>query len=90
MSGIRLGCGNEAPAMLLIWDTGPALMKFAIVVVRADKGGREEVLHQTTIDEISPKRAKAKAEQLISAWRGRGAAAAQVLNQHGEEIYRAT
>jgi hypothetical protein len=65
-------------------------MKFTIEVVRAAEGGSPQVLHRTAVDEISPRRAKTKADQLRSAWRGRGATAVRVLNPRGEELYRAT
>ncbi|MFZ0609133.1 MAG: hypothetical protein WBD53_08035 [Xanthobacteraceae bacterium] len=65
-------------------------MKFTIEVVRAIESGRGEVLHRTAIDEISPRRAKTKADQLWSAWRGRGASAVRVLNPRGEELYTKT
>ena len=66
-----------------------AFMKFTIEIVRSVTGGREDVLHRTTVDEISPKRAKGKADQLLSGWRGRGASGARILNHQGEELYRA-
>ncbi|MGB7037568.1 MAG: hypothetical protein WBD71_18825 [Xanthobacteraceae bacterium] len=62
-------------------------MKFTIEVVRAGESGRGEILHRTAVDEISPRRAKAKADQLWSAWRNRGASAVRVLNPRGEELY---
>ena len=62
-------------------------MKFTIEVVHAVEGGRQQVLNRTTVDEISPKRAKTRADQLLNAWRRRGATAARVLNQYGEELY---
>lgn len=65
-------------------------MKFTIEVVRSVENRREEVLHRSTIDEISPRRAKAKANQLVRVWNGRGATLARVLNHHGEELYTAT
>jgi hypothetical protein len=63
-------------------------MKFTIEIVRAASGEGEGVLHRTVVDEISPKRAKAKADQLLGGWRGRGASGARILNHHGEELYR--
>lgn len=65
-------------------------MKFTIEVVRADKSGPQDVLHRTTADEISPRRAKTKADHLWNAWRGRGATTVRVLNPRGEELYTAT
>lgn len=62
-------------------------MKFTIEVVRAAEGGREQVLHRSTVDEISPRRAKAKADQLVKIWGSRGPASVRVLNHHGEELY---
>lgn len=64
-------------------------MKFSIEVVRTSEGGREEVLHRSTVDEISPRRAKTKADQLVGIWSGRGATSVRVLNHRGEELYRA-
>lgn len=65
-------------------------MKFTIEVVRAVESGPQDVLHRSTIDEISPRRAKTKADQLWSVWRGRGAVAVRVLNPRGEELYAKT
>jgi hypothetical protein len=62
-------------------------MKFTIEVVRADEAGRVEVLHRSTADEISPKRVKVRADQLLGFWRNRGATSARVLNARGEELY---
>jgi hypothetical protein len=63
-------------------------MKFTIEIVRTVSGEGEDVLHRTIVDEISPKRAKAKADQLLGGWRGRGASGARILNHQGEELYR--
>ena len=63
-------------------------MKFTIEVVRANEGGREEVMHSVAIDAISPRRAKTKADELVRTWRGRGASAALVFNNRREELYR--
>ena len=62
-------------------------MKFTIEVLHSRGAGREEVLYHASVDEISPKRAKVKADQLLGTWRGRGASRARVLNHQGEEIY---
>lgn len=62
-------------------------MKFTIEVVRAAEAGRQTVLHRTSVEEISPRRAKTKADQLFGAWRSRGATAVRVLNPRGEELY---
>lgn len=60
-------------------------MKFTIEVLRGAE--HEEVLYRASVDEISPKRAKTKANQLLGIWRGRGASRARVLNHQNEEIY---
>ena len=65
-------------------------MRFTIEVVRAAEAEPEAVLHRTIIDEISPRRAKTKADQLWSVWRGRGAIIVRVLNPRGEELYAKT
>jgi hypothetical protein len=62
-------------------------MKFVIEVVRVDERGRDQVLHRSTADEISPRRAKTKAGQLIKTWSNRGASAVRVLNHRGEELF---
>jgi hypothetical protein len=62
-------------------------MKFTIEVVRAVEGGRGEVLHRASMDEISPKWVKVKADQLLKVWRSRGALSVRVLNVRGEELY---
>lgn len=65
-------------------------MKFGIEVLRSREGAEPEVLRREIADEISPKRALAKAQQLLEIWRHRGADAVRVLNPKGEEIYRFT
>lgn len=62
-------------------------MKFTIEVLRAIEAEGQQVLHRTTVDEISPRRAKTDADLLLKAWRGRGATRARVLNPRGEELY---
>ena len=62
-------------------------MKFTVEVVRASEHGQTEILHRVAADEISPKRMKVRAEQLLTVWRGRGATSARVLNARGEELY---
>jgi hypothetical protein len=62
-------------------------MKFTVEVVRASEHGRTEILYRIAADEISPKRMKVRAEQLLTVWRGRGATSARVLNARGEELY---
>lgn len=62
-------------------------MKFTIEVVRADQAGRGDVMHRVSVDEISPKRVKVKADQLLRVWRNRGAFSVRVLNPRGEELY---
>ena len=62
-------------------------MKFTIEVVRTYEAGRGDVLHRVSVDEISPRRVKVKADQLLSVWRSRGASFARVLNPRGEELY---
>ena len=66
---------------------GAVLMKFVIEVVRADEGGKEQVLYRSMVDEISPRCVKTKAGQLIKAWSNRGASSVRVLNHRGEELY---
>ena len=63
-------------------------MKFTIEVVRSLEGGRQEIMHTVSIDAISPRRAKTKADELVRTWRGRGASAALVFNHRREELYR--
>jgi hypothetical protein len=65
-------------------------MKFMIEVVRPIEGGRDQILHRASVDEISPRRAKTKADQLINVWRNRGASFVRVLNHRGEELYIAS
>lgn len=62
-------------------------MKFTIEVVRTAEGGRDEVVYRTSVDEISPRRAKTKADQLVKIWSTRGAASVRVLNHRDEELY---
>jgi hypothetical protein len=65
-------------------------MKFTIEVVRADERGRGDVLHRVSVDEISPKRVKVKADQLLRFWRSRGALSVRILNPRAEEVYVST
>jgi hypothetical protein len=65
-------------------------MKFTIEVVRADDRGRGDVLHRVSVDEISPKRVKVKADRLFGIWRNRGASSVRVLNPRAEEVYVST
>jgi hypothetical protein len=77
---------NERHQLILLYRADSS-MKFRIEVVRAGEGGRVEVLHRFTADEISPKRIKVRADQLLKFWRNRGATSARVLNPRGEELY---
>lgn len=82
--------GEQADTASLVICFQGLVMKFTIEVVRGGEGGRHQVLHQTTVDEINPKRAKTRADQLLQAWRSRGATATRVLNHRGEELYTST
>jgi hypothetical protein len=62
-------------------------MLFTIEVLRSGEGGSEDVLHRVKVDEISPKRAKTKADLLLTTWRGRGATSTRILNPRGEKLY---
>ena len=62
-------------------------MKFTIEVVCTIEGGRERILHRSTVHEISPRRAKTKADQLVKIWGSRGGTLVRVLNYNGEELY---
>ncbi len=64
-------------------------MKFTIEVVRIAEDGREDVLYRSAVDEISPRRAKTKADQLVKIWSRRGATSVRVLNHLREELYTA-
>jgi hypothetical protein len=62
-------------------------MKFTIEVIRAAEGEREEVLYRSTGDEISPRRAKTKADQLVKIWGKRGGISVRVLNHWARRLY---
>ena len=49
--------------------------------------GRIEIMYQVSLDYISPKRAKAKAAELLDNYSGQGAVYARVSNDAGEELY---
>jgi hypothetical protein len=66
-------------------EYGP--MRFRIEIIR-ESSGRTEVVYQTTIDEISPNRAKVKATALLDLYSGRGANSARIFNEKNEELYR--
>jgi hypothetical protein len=59
-------------------------MKFNIDLVRDDG----EVVYRTTVDEISPSRAKTKAGALLNLYAGRGVAVARISNDKNEELYK--
>jgi hypothetical protein len=61
-------------------------MKFHIEVTRADTT-TAEVIYRTTVDEMSPQRARVKAAALLSLYAGRGANRARVLNHKDEELF---
>jgi hypothetical protein len=61
-------------------------MKFQIEIIRAD-AANTTVVYRTTVDEISPHRAKTKAAALLSLYAGRGANKARVLNAKNEELF---
>jgi hypothetical protein len=62
-------------------------MRFHIEISR-DDGAATEVIHRTSVDEMSPFRARAKAANLLSLYAGRGANSARVLNDKNEELYK--
>jgi hypothetical protein len=83
---------ERSPHGLLVYQNKGRIffMKFTIEVVRADERGRSDVLHRVSVDEISPKRVKVKADQLLRVWRNRGALSVRVLNPRAEEVYVST
>jgi hypothetical protein len=62
-------------------------MKFHIEITRADGAGTE-VLYRTSVNEMNPFRAKAKAANLLSLYASRGAVSATVLNDRNEVLYK--
>jgi hypothetical protein len=62
-------------------------MRFHIEISRADAAG-QVVIHGTSVDEMSPFRARVKAANLLSLYAGRGANSARVLNDKNEELYK--
>ena len=61
-------------------------MRFRIEIVR-DDASTTAVIYSTTVDEISPNRAKRKAAALLDMYRGGGAKKARVLNDRHEELF---
>jgi hypothetical protein len=61
-------------------------MKFQIEIISAD-AARARVVYRTTVDEMSPYRAKTKAAALLNLYAGRGANRARVLNDKNEELF---
>ena len=59
-------------------------MRFTIEIVREDG----DVLYRTSVNEISPRRAKTKAGDLLQSYKSRGAIIARILNDRGEELYK--
>jgi hypothetical protein len=62
-------------------------MKFHIEIVR-DNGESGHYVYCTTVDEMSPDRARTKAAELLNLYAGRGATGARVSNDKDEELYR--
>jgi hypothetical protein len=52
---------------------------------RAD--GSSEVIHQNSVEAISPMRVKAMAERDLQAWASRGANAVAIYNHKSEKLY---
>ena len=61
-------------------------VKFNIEIANVD-GASTEILHQASVDEINPLRARQKAGALLNLYSGRGANSARVLNHKDEELY---
>jgi hypothetical protein len=59
-------------------------MRFHIEITRAD-GANTVVILRTSVDEMSPFRARVKAASLVSLYASRGANSARVLNDKNEE-----
>jgi hypothetical protein len=57
-------------------------MKFQIEIISADAASAR-VVYRTTVDEMSPYRAKTKAAALLNLYAGR----ARVLNDKNEELF---
>jgi hypothetical protein len=62
-------------------------MKFRIEIVRISDGADTEVLHRSSVVEMSPMRAMTRASGLLDIWSGRGANGARILNHRSEELY---
>jgi hypothetical protein len=62
-------------------------MRFHIEIARADNAGTV-IVHRTSVDEMSPLRARIKAANLLTLYAGRGANSARVLNDKNEELYK--
>jgi hypothetical protein len=61
-------------------------MKFYIEIIRDDPVSAK-VVYSTTVDEMSPSRAKTKAATLINLYASRGANKARILNDKKEELF---
>lgn len=64
--------------IVVIKLVGLGSMKFVIEIIRINEASAE-VLDRVEIDEMSKKRAAAKANLLLSHWRDRGATSARIL-----------
>ena len=62
-------------------------MKFHIEITR-DTSISTKVVYRTTVDEMSPQRAKIKAAALLNLYAGRGANSAQVLDHKNQELFK--
>jgi hypothetical protein len=64
------------------------VMQFHIEITRDTAGVSTKVIYRTIVDEMSPERAKTKAEALLNLYAGRGANGARVLDQKNNELLK--
>ena len=60
-------------------------MKYTVEIACADADA--EVVHRIQIYELNKRRARAKAQMVLGAWRNHGPKCARVLNSRNKQLY---
>jgi hypothetical protein len=63
-------------------------MKYTIEIACTDGGRAGDVVHHIKVNEDNPRRARAKAQMLLGAWRDHGPKCASVFGRGNTKLYR--
>ena len=74
------GIGNRGGRCGVYW-----VMKYTVEIACTDADA--EVLHRIQIYELNKRRARAKAQMVLGAWRNHGPKCARVLNSRNRQLY---